>query len=191
MYFVGLSFALSLYPNSVQYDIICKILCSETQRDNPKITMKNNLIERVLKTIRNYDMFKAGDTVLVAVSGGPDSIFLLKALDFLQKKLKLKKIIVCNLDHGIRGKESSEDSYFVRKLAEEHGLGFVHKRISVPDQKPKELSIEEAAREERYKFFSAAAKAVKADVIATGHTMDDRPKPYLCVLLRGLRLKAS
>lgn len=151
--------------------------------------MKNNLIERVLKTIRNYDMFKAGDTVLVAVSGGPDSIFLLKALDFLQKKLKLKKIIVCNLDHGIRGKESSEDSYFVRKLAEEHGLGFIHKKINVPDQKPKELSIEEAAREERYKFFSAAAKAVKADVIATGHTMDDQAETILMRIIKGASLK--
>ncbi|MFA5500623.1 MAG: tRNA lysidine(34) synthetase TilS [Candidatus Omnitrophota bacterium] len=151
--------------------------------------MKNNLIERVLKTIRNYDMFKAGDTVLVAVSGGPDSIFLLKALDFLQKKLKLKKIIVCNLDHGIRGKESSEDSYFVRKLAEEHGLGFIHKKISVPDQKPKELSIEETAREERYKFFAAAAKAVKADVIATGHTMDDQAETILMRIIKGASLK--
>jgi tRNA(Ile)-lysidine synthase len=151
--------------------------------------MKNNLIERVLKTIRNYDMFKAGDTVLVAVSGGPDSIFLLKALDFLQKKLKLKKIIVCNLDHGIRGKESSEDSYFVRKLAEEHGLGFIHKKISVPDHKPKELSIEETAREERYKFFSAAAKAVKADVIATGHTMDDQAETILMRIIKGASLK--
>lgn len=151
--------------------------------------MKNNLIERVLKTIRNYDMLKPGDTVLVAVSGGPDSVFLLKALDFLQKKLKLKKLVVCNLDHGIRGKESSEDSYFVKKLAEEHGLGFIHKKVSVPDKKTKELSIEETAREERYKFFSSAAKAVKADAIATGHTMDDQAETILMRIIKGASLK--
>jgi len=71
--------------------------------------MKNNLIERVLRTTRNYDMFKPGDTVLVAVSGGPDSVFLLLTLKFLRQKLKLKKLVVCNLDHGIRGKESGAD----------------------------------------------------------------------------------
>jgi tRNA(Ile)-lysidine synthase len=57
--------------------------------------MKDNLVERVLKTVRNYDMFKPGDTVLVAVSGGPDSIFLLIAIKSLKAKLKLKKLLMC------------------------------------------------------------------------------------------------
>jgi len=151
--------------------------------------MKNNLIERVLRTTRNYNMFKPGDTVLAAVSGGPDSVFLLLTLKFLQPKLKIKKIFVCNLDHGIRGKESSADSLFVKKLAEDSGLGFIHKSINLPAGKPKELSTEEAAREERYKFFNEAAKTAKADVIATGHTLDDQAETVLMRIIKGASLK--
>lgn len=151
--------------------------------------MKNNLVERVLKTTRNYDMFKAGDTVLVAVSGGPDSVFLLLALKFLKAKLKLKRLVVCNLDHGIRGNESLEDSRFVKKMAEEFNLGFIHKKINLSVKKSKDLSTEELAREERYKFFNDAAKASNADVIATGHTMDDQAETILMRIIKGASLK--
>ena len=151
--------------------------------------MASNLIERVLKTIRNYEMLKAGETVLVAVSGGSDSVFLLQALSHLQNKLKLKKIVVCNLDHGIRGKESSEDLLFVKKIAEGLNLGFIHKKIDLSKKRSKDLSTEEIAREERYKFFNDAAKAVKADVIATGHTLDDQAETILMRIIKGASLK--
>jgi len=151
--------------------------------------MKDNLVERVLRTIRNYDMFKPADTVLMAVSGGPDSVFLFLALKFLQKKLKLKKLVVCNLDHGIRGKESSADSSFVRKLAEDADTGFIHKKIDLPAGKPKDLSTEEAAREERYRFFAEAARTARADVIATGHTLDDQAETILMRIIKGSSLK--
>ena len=151
--------------------------------------MKNNLIERVLKTVRSYDMLKPADTVLVAVSGGPDSVFLLLAVRFLQAKLKLKKIVVCNLDHGIRGKESSEDSFFVKKLSEDLNLSFIHKRINLPEKKSKDISTEEAAREERYRFFNEAASAAKANVILTGHTLDDQAETILMRIIKGASLK--
>ncbi|MCX5714939.1 MAG: tRNA lysidine(34) synthetase TilS, partial [Candidatus Omnitrophica bacterium] len=151
--------------------------------------MPNNLIERVLKTIRNYEMLKPGDTVLIAVSGGPDSVFLLQALAHLKIKLKLKKLVVCNLDHGIRGKESSEDSLFVKKIAEDLNLGFIHKKIDLSKKRSKDLSTEEIAREERYKFFNDAAKAVKADIVATGHTLDDQAETILMRIIKGASLK--
>jgi len=151
--------------------------------------MPGNLIERVLKTIRNYEMLKPGDTVLAAVSGGPDSLFLLQALDHLKSKLKLKKLVVCNLDHGIRGKESSEDSLFVKRITEGLDLGFIHKRIDLSKKRSKGLSTEEVAREERYKFFNDAAKAVKADIIATGHTLDDQAETILMRIIKGASLK--
>jgi tRNA(Ile)-lysidine synthase len=151
--------------------------------------MPTNLIERVLKTIRNYEMLKPNDTVLVAVSGGPDSVFLLQALAHLKTKLKLKKLVVCNLDHGIRGKESGEDSLFVKKLAEDLDLGFIHKRIDLSKKRSKKLSTEEIAREERYKFFNNAAKAVKADVVAMGHTLDDQAETILMRIIKGASLK--
>jgi tRNA(Ile)-lysidine synthase len=151
--------------------------------------MPNNLIEIVLKTIRNYEMLKPGDTVLVAVSGGSDSVFLLQALNSLKSKLKLKNLVVCNLDHGIRGRESSEDSAFVKKLAEGLNLGFIHKKIDLSKKRSKELSTEEVAREERYKFFNDAAKAAKADIIATGHTLDDQAETVLMRIIKGASLK--
>ena len=151
--------------------------------------MKDNLIERVLRTTRNYDMFKAQDTVLVAVSGGPDSVFLLFCLKFLQPKLKLKKLVVCNLDHGIRGKESREDSSFVKKITEDSNLGFIHKKIDLSKKRSKDLSTEEIAREERYKFFNDAARAVKANVVATGHTLDDQAETILMRIIKGASLK--
>lgn len=151
--------------------------------------MTTNLFERVLKTIRNYDMLKIGDTVLVAVSGGPDSIFLLKALAHLEKKLGLRKLVVCNLDHGIRGKESEEDSTFVKKIAEDLDLGFIHKRIDLSHKKSKDLSMEEIAREERYGFFKDASATAKANVIATGHTLDDQAETILMRLIKGSSLK--
>ena len=71
--------------------------------------MKTNLIERALKTLRNYEMARPGDVVLAAVSGGPDSVFLLFLLAKLKNKLGLKEVVVCNLDHGLRADESKED----------------------------------------------------------------------------------
>jgi tRNA(Ile)-lysidine synthase len=151
--------------------------------------MRNNIFEKILRAVRNYDMFKPGDTVLVAVSGGPDSVFLLIALKFLQKKLRLRRIVVCNLDHGIRAGESGADSFFVEKMAEDAGLGFIHKKVNIPASKPKNISVEEAAREQRYKFFAAAAQTAKANVIATGHTLDDQAETVLMRIIKGASLK--
>lgn len=151
--------------------------------------MPNNLIERVLKTIRSYEMLDPGDSVLVAVSGGPDSVFLLQALYALKSKLKLKKLVVCNLDHGLRYEESAADSLFVKDTAEKLGLEFVHKKINLANMKPAKISTEEAGREARYKFFREAAEAAGADVIATGHTLDDQAETILMRLIKGAALK--
>lgn len=151
--------------------------------------MSDNLIERVLKTIRNYDMLEPGDTVLAAVSGGADSLFLLLALNHLRNKLRLKNIVVCNLDHGIRGNESKEDSLFVRKIAEGLNLGFIHKKIDLSNKGNKNLSTEEIAREQRYKFFKIAAQSAGANCIATGHTLDDQAETILMRLIKGASLK--
>ncbi|MCX5686007.1 MAG: tRNA lysidine(34) synthetase TilS [Candidatus Omnitrophica bacterium] len=151
--------------------------------------MREVLIERALKTIRNYEMLKPGETILAAVSGGPDSVFMLHALNKLKRKLKIREITVCNLDHGIRDEESEEDSLFVKGIARELGLKFVHKRIGLKDSKPKEFSMEEAARDERYKFFKEAARIASATVVATGHTLDDQAETMLMRFIKGSSLK--
>ena len=151
--------------------------------------MKTNLIERVLKTTRNYDMVEPGDVVLAAISGGPDSIFLLHALVCLKNKLKIKDIIVANLDHGLRGKESAGDSLFVKKYSAKLGLKYIHKKINLKNAKPGGLSTEERAREARYKFFSEAAKKFGVNIIATGHTLDDQAETILMRFIKGASLK--
>src|SRR3989338_179936 len=148
-----------------------------------------NLVERVLKTIRNYEMLKPNDTVLIAVSGGQDSMFLLQAMNYLKTKLKLKKLVVCNLDHGIRGKVSAEDSLFVKTRAEDLNLGFIHKKIDLSKKRSKDLSMEEAARKERYEFFNEAALSAGANVAATGHTLDDQAETILMRIIKGASLK--
>lgn len=151
--------------------------------------MREVLTERVLKTIRNYEMLKPQEAVIAAVSGGPDSVFMLHALNKLKRKLKIKEVVVCNLDHGIRGEESRADSLFVKEIAAELGLKFVHKKISLKGSKPKEFSMEEAARDERYKFFKEAAKIASATVVATGHTLDDQAETILMRFIKGSSLK--
>lgn len=149
-------------------------------------------------------MLKTGDVVIVAVSGGPDSVFLLHALKKLKGKLGIKKIVVANLDHGLRGRESSGDSLFVKGLAKELGLDFIHKKINLKerllrrpasggtirnDDKYRDMSLEEVAREERYKFFRDAAKRTGAGVLATGHTLNDQAETVLMRIIKGSALK--
>ncbi len=152
--------------------------------------MKNVMFEKVLKTIRRYEMVCAGDKVIVAVSGGPDSVFLTRALNTLGKKLNMELSIV-HLDHGLRGEESTEDAEFVKGLARSLKLEFIHKRINLRELKDRKLSVEEAARLERYKFFREAAAKKGANVVATAHTLDDQAETVLINLIRGASTKGA
>lgn len=148
-------------------------------------------IEQVMKTVRNYDMVAPGSNVLVAVSGGPDSVFLLTALLQLKKKLRIKTLTVCNLDHGLRGAESAADSEFVKALCRSRGLRLMQKRIRLKGCRKGELSAEELAREKRYAFFRAAAAKSPSDTVATGHTLDDQAETVLMRLIKGASLKGA
>ncbi len=151
--------------------------------------MAQDLTAQVLKTIRNYSMTARGDIVLVAVSGGPDSVFLMYALNHLRKKLGFASVAVCNLDHGIRGKESKRDSRFVAAAAKRLGLAYFHKTINLSKVRAKGLSTEEVARSARYKFFAEAAVKSNATVLATGHTLDDQAETVLMRFIKGASLK--
>ncbi len=151
--------------------------------------MPKKLIEQVLETIRNYELIKPGDSVLVACSGGPDSVFLLHAITNLKNKLKLREVSVCSLDHGLRGDESKADSLFVKKIASRLDLRYIYKKIDLKTDKQKELSVEELARAARYKFFKEAGSKASADVIVTGHTLDDQAETVLMRVIKGASLK--
>jgi len=145
-------------------------------------------IKKVRDAVKQYDMIRPGGKVLAAVSGGPDSVCLLKSLMEMRRDLDVE-IVVGNLDHGIRGKESGEDSDFVRKLARDLGLDCAHRKMRVKTRRDRKKSLEECAREKRYKFLKEAAGKHGCDIIATGHTMDDQAETVLIRLITGASLK--
>ncbi len=127
----------------------------------------------------------ASSHILMAVSGGADSMALLYTLQALVPRFRWR-VTVAHLNHGIRGVQADEDAAFVRKAATELGLPCVVGNARVPAlARRKGLSIEMAAREARYAFLVRTARKVKADVIVTAHTADDQAETVLLKLIRG------
>ncbi|MDI6775930.1 MAG: tRNA lysidine(34) synthetase TilS [Syntrophales bacterium] len=143
------------------------------------------MIKKVRETIKKYHMLERGDMVIVAVSGGPDSVALLKALDIFSDEYRLT-IITAHLNHGLRGEESNNDEKFVRKLSESMGIEFECKYVDIPSlRQGRGRSIEEIAREERYQFLAEMARKHQAHKIALGHHLYDQAETVLMNFIRG------
>ena len=146
---------------------------------------KQLLDQRVLSYIQEHHLVSRGQTMLVAVSGGQDSVCLLHVLHQLQSELGIK-LHVAHLDHQLRGKESTGDARYVAGLAKRLGIpATIEKRDVSSYQKEHGLSLEEAAREVRYKFLSEVTDTIGADRVAVGHTLDDHVETILLHLIRG------
>ncbi len=144
-----------------------------------------SLKEKVLETIKRYSMIEPGDRVLVALSGGPDSVALLHILKDLQSRLGIS-LLAAHLNHGIRGEEAEEDARFSKELAESLGIPITIKKADVLNFKSRHKhSLEMAAREVRYHFLTETASALGANKIATGHTANDQAEEVLLNLVRG------
>jgi tRNA(Ile)-lysidine synthase len=141
-------------------------------------------VSAVREYCAEHELVSRGDTVLVGVSGGPDSVALLLALYELSGPLRLK-IRAAHLDHGLR-KNSRGDLRFVLALARELGIPAVTGRASVGAlARRHRISVEEAGRLARYGFFRQAAKKLGAQKVAVGHNRDDQAETVLMRLLRG------
>ena len=142
------------------------------------------------KKLESQGMLKHGDRLWVACSGGPDSVALLHLLRGLPPPYRLR-LGVIHFDHGLRGRKSSADCAFVRRLARSMKIPFYSAKASGLRQRAKaeKQSLEEAAREERYAFFSKAAKKEGVRKIASGHTLDDQAETVLMRLIRGTGLR--
>ncbi len=149
-----------------------------------KKTFRTNFLKAVKDTIRHYDMLKKGDRVLVAVSGGADSVCLLRALIDIRRSAGIE-IIAANLDHGLRGRESAAESRFVIDLAGKLGVHCEHTGITAHRPVKNKISVEEYLRKRRYDFLISAAKKQKCGVIATGHNMDDQAETVLMRVIKG------
>lgn len=142
------------------------------------------MLDQVRQTITRYTMLTAGDRVLVAVSGGVDSVVLLHVLKELTRELKLT-LAVAHFDHGIRP-DSAQDAEFVRQLARSLKLRFYTERADVPAYaQAKKISLEVAARQLRYQFLEKTAKTHTFTKIALGHTLNDQAETLLMRLIRG------
>ena len=146
---------------------------------------KAPLDQRVLGFIGDNRLTVRGQMLLVAVSGGQDSVCLLHLLHQLQSSLGIN-LHVAHLDHQLRGKESARDARYVARLAKSLGIpATIEKRDVAAYQKQHGLSLEEAAREVRYNFLAETAAAVGAVSVAVGHTLDDHVETILLHLVRG------
>ncbi len=145
----------------------------------------HQLAQSVFRYIRKGDLLRAGDRVGVAVSGGADSVALLRLLLEIQHEAGIV-ISVVHLNHQLRGAESDADEQFVRDLASAHGLEFSgESRDAKAYATQKKLSLEAAARELRYEFFEELLNQGKLNRVATAHTVDDQAETVMLRLLRG------
>ena len=145
----------------------------------------NHFLHTVEDTISAYNMFQPKDSVLVGVSGGPDSVALLHFLIEIAPRFPLR-LAVAHLNHSLRQEESDNEAKFVASLAETLCLPCYIEKIDVPEfQRSHRLSIEEAARRVRYRFFKDVAVKHRFDKIALGHHCDDNAELILMHLFRG------
>jgi tRNA(Ile)-lysidine synthase len=146
--------------------------------------MRIPFLSQVRKIIERHGMLAVGDRVLVAVSGGPDSVALLRVLLELRREYGLR-LFLAHLDHGLR-EGSREEARFVKGMAKALKMACYSQRADIIGFcRRKKLSLEEGAREVRYAFLEEAARKARASRIALGHTMDDQAETVMMRLIRG------
>ncbi len=143
---------------------------------------------KALITVEKYNMLSFGDSVVIGLSGGADSVALTHFLLSLKKRFGLR-IFACHINHGLRGAEADRDESFVRKLCRENDIELfvLHKNILQIAQQRK-ISTEQCGREVRYKFFEETAQKFDAK-IATAHTASDNTETVIFNMTRGCGIK--
>lgn len=140
----------------------------------------------IQNSIRSQHLISPGDHVLVAVSGGSDSMALLDIIAKLSSSLGIR-VAAAHLNHGIRpSRETALDLKVIRTVTNAHGIQLVTGKVNVrAEAKKTKESLETAARNARYRFLASVAKKIKATCVATAHTRDDQAETILMRLLRG------
>ena len=146
--------------------------------------MKN----KVLNTIKKYNLIESGDKIILAVSGGPDSISMLDILNNIKNDKNIDinfEIIVAHVNHMIR-KEAIEDEKYVREFCEKRKIEFYSKSIDVQKiANNNKIGTEEAGRKARYEFFDEILKKTNSNKIAIAHNKNDSVETVIMHILRG------
>lgn len=141
--------------------------------------------QKFLEGQKKYQYIQEGDRILVAFSGGPDSVFLVEMLLKLQEQLSFQMLLL-HLHHMIRQKAAEEDYLFCLDYAKKKNLEIIARKMDVPSYAKKEgKSLEEAGRILRYQFFYQIQKQRTYHKIATAHHLDDHLETFFFRLLRG------
>lgn len=142
--------------------------------------MKN----KILQTINKYNLIQSGDSIVIGVSGGPDSICLLHILNELKQELNFK-IYVAHINHMIR-KEADEETEYVKEFCKNIDVECFVKKINVVKiAKESKMGTEEAGRKIRYNFFEEVLKNTNSNKIATAHNNNDKVETIIMNILRG------
>ncbi len=144
------------------------------------------MINKVIATVNKYNMLKEGSTVVVAVSGGSDSMALLNVLNEIKDAYKIN-LCAAHVNHCLRGEDADRDERFVCEKCRALGVEVYVKRVNVSQLAQEQgLSFEECGRKVRYEFFNSVAENA---IIATAHNLDDRVETFFFNFTRGSTLR--
>lgn len=144
--------------------------------------------QKVIEFISHYKLINPGEKLLVAFSGGPDSVFMLHFLYKFRNKYKVDLAAV-HFNHLLRGKESDKDEEFAIKFCDDYKIPMVSKKINVQSfAKKNKMSLEEAARNLRYYYLETICRKLKCDKIVTAHNQSDNTETVLLNIISGTGL---
>lgn len=139
-----------------------------------------NLIKKVQNIIFQNNLFNREAKIILAISGGPDSVCMLDIFSRLQKKYSLD-LIIAHVNYNLRGKDSMRDEKFVQDLATKYNLEIFVQSIEIPKKKVSENYL----RNIRYDFFEKLREDCNFDCIAVAHNSDDQVETFLMRIIRG------
>jgi tRNA(Ile)-lysidine synthase len=151
---------------------------------NDRTCQRHPLVRRVGEFVRRHRLIQPGDRVLVAVSGGPDSVCLLTVLAELRDGgwIPGLQLHAAHVNYGLRGADSETDEALVREVGARMGVPVSCERVQVAKE---QASLQRQARDIRYAFFARVLREYGLATVATGHTADDQAETVLLWLVRG------
>lgn len=150
---------------------------------------ENTFLKNFISFIKNESLIEKNDRIVLAVSGGCDSLVLMDLFNRIESEWDLD-LVVAHVNHSLRGIDSDNDENFVREKSRQIGIQFFSKKVNVLDfSKKNKLSLEEAARYLRFEFLNSLLEQLNYNKIILAHHADDFAETILMNLIRGMGLR--